>query len=375
MQWNASRHELGWPGLNQVRNRECMQRHLLFATTLYALPVLRPLAEAIRASGGEAAWFVASSLLPYMAEGERVLRNAGEVKAFAPVAVYSASNWVPHFFPGTKVQVFHGFNVEKRDSSRGHFRIRGLFDLYCTQGPATTEPFQKLAAQLGHFKVVETGWPKLDPLFSGDTASAADLHPHDGRVVCMYAATFTESLSSAPALFKEISKQVARGDRYWLLTLHPKSDPELVNMYRSLEGPNARYLEAVDLVNMMRAADVMVSDTSSAVSEFIVQGKPVVTFRNRAPRSHMIDIQSAEQLEVALQTALSPPAALVAEIETYAHNIHPSRDGRSSERILAAANALAAGQMGPLGPKPLNIWRKLKGRLRYMGWTEESLGD
>lgn len=352
-----------------------MQRHLLFATTLYALPVLRPLAEAIRASGGEAAWFVASSLAPYMQAGERVLRNAGEVKAFAPAAVYSASNWVPHFFPGLKVQVFHGFNVEKRDSTRGHFRIRGLFDLYCTQGPATTEPFRELSAKLGHFKVVETGWPKLDPLFSSDTAIGDDLNPRDGRIVCMYAATFTESLSSARALFPEISRQVAEGRRYWLLTLHPKSDPGLVRMYRSLEGPNARYLEAVDLVSMMRAADVLVSDTSSAVSEFIVQGKPVVTFRNRAPRAHMIDIHSAEQLEGALLKALDPPPALVSEIEAYAHNIHPSRDGRSSERILAATDALASGQMGVLAPKPLNLWRKFKGRLRYRGWTEGSLGD
>lgn len=352
-----------------------MQRHLLFATTLYALPVLRPLAEAIRASGGEAAWFVASTLAPYMKTGERVLRNAGEVRAFAPGVVYSASNWVPHFFPGIKVQVFHGFNVEKRQSMRGHFRIRGLFDLYCTQGPATTEPFQKLAAEFGHFKVVETGWPKLDPMFSGDSTLGVDLHPHDGRAVCMYAATFTESLTSAHALFQEISEQVARGDRYWLLTLHPKSDSELVHRYRSLEGPNARYLEAVDLVSMMRAADVMVSDTSSAVSEFIVQGKPVVTFRNRAPRSHMIDIQSADQLEDALKTALNPSTALVDEIESYAHSIHPMRDGQSSARILAAADALAEGRLGSLAPKPLNIWRKLKGRLRYLGWTEESLGD
>ncbi|MEZ5462035.1 CDP-glycerol glycerophosphotransferase family protein [Dokdonella sp.] len=352
-----------------------MQRHLLFATTLYALPVLRPLAETIHASGGEAAWFVASELAPYMKEGEQVLRHAREVRRFAPSAVYSASNWVPHFFPGVKVQVFHGFNVEKRESTRGHFRIRGLFDLYCTQGPATTESFQQLAREHGHFKVVETGWPKLDPLFSGDSATGSDLHPHDGRVVCMYAATFTESLSSARALFGEIGRQIARGDRYWLLTLHPKSDPELVRMYRSLEGPNARYLEAVDLVSMMRAADVLVSDTSSAVSEFIVQGKPVVTFRNRAPRPHMIDIQTADQLEAALQTALNPPDALIDEIQRYALHIHPARDGRSGERILAATDAFARGELGPLAPKPLNVWRKLKGRLRYLGWTEGSLSD
>src|SRR5436190_86173 len=118
-----------------------MQRYLLFANELYALPILRPLAQAIRASQGEVAWFVAARLAKYLNPDERRLRNAAEIHAFAPAAVFSASNWVPHFFPGAKVQVFHGFNVEKRAPGRGHFRIRNLFDLYCTQGPATTGPF------------------------------------------------------------------------------------------------------------------------------------------------------------------------------------------------------------------------------------------
>ena len=60
---------------------------------------------------------------------------------------------------------------------RGHFRIRGLFDLYCTQGPATTEPFEQLAREHGHFAVAETGWPKLDPLFAPDDGTAAALRP------------------------------------------------------------------------------------------------------------------------------------------------------------------------------------------------------
>ncbi|HOX71717.1 MAG: UDP-N-acetylglucosamine 2-epimerase [Dokdonella sp.] len=352
-----------------------MPRYLLFATTLYALPILRPLEQAIHASGGEAAWFIASSLEDYMWPGEHVLRNLEQVNAFAPVAVFSASNWVPYFFPGFKVQVFHGFNVEKRAAQRGHFRIRGLFDLYCTQGPETTAPFEKLALRHRHFDVIETGWPKLDPLFADDAGRAEDLRPNDGRATCMYAATFTENLSSARTLYTTIAEQVARGDRYWLLTLHPKTEPALVERYRALAGPNARYLEAVDFVPMMRAADVLVSDTSSAVSEFIVQGKPVVTFRNRAPRPHMIDISEPAELEPALQHALDSPAELMHEIGTYAQSIHPYRDGRSSERVLAATAALAAGKAAALAPKPRNLWRKLHGRLRYRRWTIESASD
>lgn len=352
-----------------------MQRFLLFATTLYALPILRPLARAIQAAGGEARWFIAGPLQAYMHAEERILRNRREVSEFAPLAVFSASNWVPSFFPGFKVQVFHGFNVEKRAPQRGHFRIRGLFDLYCTQGPATTEPFKLLADQHGHFVVEETGWPKLDPLFNANGDARKDLRPADGRAVCMYAATFTENLSSAQALHAQIEAQIARGDRYWLLTLHPKSDPALVERYRALGGPHARYLEAVDLVDMMRAADVLVSDTSSAISEFIVQHKPVVTFRNRAPRPHMIDFRDPAQLEDCLHHAFSRPPGLMQAISDYATLIHPYRDGRSSERVLAAAQALADGQYATLTPKPHNLMRKLQGLWRYRRWTTDSDAD
>lgn len=356
-----------------IRIQATMQRFLLFATTLYALPILRPLAAAIHAAGGEARWFIASALAPWMHAEETVLVNEEQVQAFAPLAVFSASNWVPDFFPGLKVQVFHGFNVEKREAHRGHFRIRGLFDLYCTQGPATTEPFRKLAAKHGHFDVVETGWSKLDPLFNGE--AIADLRPGDGRRVCMYAATFTESLSSAPHLFDWIAARIARGEEYWLLTVHPKSERSLIARYRSLAGANARYLEAVDLVPMMRAADVLVSDTSSAVSEFIVQGKPVVTFRNRAPRPHMLDVRSVAELDAALQRALHPAPELPAEIARYAESIHPYRDGRSSARVLAATMALAGEPARVLMPKPRNLLRKIHGRLRYRRWVKGAGSD
>ena len=159
-------------------------------------------------------------------------------------------------------------------------------------------PFEELARQHGHFAVAETGWPKLDPLFAADDGTAAALRPADGRPVVLYAATFTETLSSARALLDEITAQIARGDRYWLLTLHPKIDAALVDAYRQLAGPNAKFIEAEALVPALRAADVLVCDTSSVVSEFVVQRKPVVTFRNRAPKPHMIDISDPVELDV-----------------------------------------------------------------------------
>ncbi len=335
-----------------------MAEYLLFATERYALPILAPLAQALHASGHTvSAWFedgAAGAQLPGVP-------NVGLKQALAlrPRAVFSAANWVPPFIAGAKVQVFHGFNVQKRDSARGHFRVRGLFDLYCTQGPATTAPFQELAAREGHFAVAQTGWPKLDLLFRDDGGASAALRaPAQGRPVILFGSTFTERLSAAPHLHGQIAADIARGDRYWLLTLHPKCSDELFAQYRALAGANAAFIEPEQVMAAQRAADVLVSDTSSIVSEFVVQHKPVVTFRNRVPQPHMIDFDQPDALPAMLARALDPEPALMAEIRRYADDIHPYRDGHSSERVIAATDDFLAGKLGALKRKPFGAWTR-----------------
>jgi CDP-glycerol glycerophosphotransferase (TagB/SpsB family) len=332
-----------------------MADYLLFANERYALAILAPLAEALHARG-----HVAHALLVGGAANSRLPApvrpvDVREAVALQPRAVFSAANQVPTFVSGAKVQLFHGFNVEKRSDERGHFRVRGLYDLYCTQGPATTTPFRELAARAGHFAVAETGWPKLDPLFrSVDPAAAGLRAPSGGRPVVLFASTFTERLSAAPHLYDTLATQIARGDHYWLLTLHPKTADDIVARYRALAGANAQYIETEQVICAQRAADVLLADTTSVVSEFVVQQKPVITFRNRAPKPHMIDFADPAQLPAMLARGLAPDPELRAAIAAYANHIHPSRDGRASERVIDATEALLAdGGLQRLRRKPL----------------------
>ena len=337
------------------RTREAgLPDYLLYATERYALPILQPLASALLSRGhGVHALLVEGAAGAALPAPVRAV-DVAQAVALRPRAVFSAANDVPPFIAGAKVQLFHGFNVEKREDARGHFRVRGLFDLYCTQGPATTAPFVELARQHGHFAVVETGWPKLDPLFGEEDAATRALRaPARGRPIVMFASTFTERLSAAPHLFEAIASQVARGDRYWLLTLHPKCPPALFERYRALAGPNAAFFETEQLVSAQRAADVLLADTTSVVSEFVVQRKPVVTFRNRAPKPHLLDFEDPAALEAMLARAFAPDAALQAAIATSADQIHPYRDGRSSQRVIEATDALLSGALGPLRRRPL----------------------
>jgi hypothetical protein len=347
-----------------------MADYLLFATERYAVPILEPLALALQAAGhGVYAWLVDGAAGSALAAPVRRV-GLHEALALKPRAVFSAANWVPPFIGGSKVQVFHGFNVEKRSDDRGHFRLRGLFDLYCTQGPATTGLFSALSARERHFAVVETGWPKLDPVFRGDAIDAVALRkPAGARPVVMFASTFTKNLSAAPHLVDAIAAEVARGDRYWLLTLHPKCPSHEFKRYRAMAGANAAFVETEQLVSAELAADVLLADTTSVVSEFAVQHKPVVTFRNCAPKPHMLDFADPEQLRAMLDHAFAPDAQLQAALVAYADLIHPYRDGRSSERVLAATEALLRGTLGPLARKPFSsMWRGLKIRHKLDYW-------
>lgn len=349
------------------------RRLLLFGAERYAIPILAPLARAARARGDTVAWFLHGFELPDRSIHEEhlgpLLDDVTAVRRFDADACLAASNWIPDFFPGLKVQVFHGFNVEKRAEAKGHFRIRGLFDLYCTQGPATTAPFQAIAARDPHFRVVETGWPKLDPLFRPDAGTLAGLRaPAAGRRVLAFGSTFTERLSCAPLLIDWLAAEILRGEHFWLLTLHPKCPRELTDRYRALAGRNAAFVETEQLMPMLAAAEVLLADTSSIVPEFAVQGRPVVTFRNRAPKPYMIDVHDIAALPAALARALSPDPALRAALAANADAIHPQRDGRASERVLAAVDDLLTTGRAGLRGKPLNLWRRLEMRAKLGYW-------
>ncbi len=343
-------------------------RYLLFVSKLYGYSISRPVQAAIRARGDEVAWFVHGVSIKYLHDDERLLKTAEEVISYNPDAVFVASNWVPYFFPGAKVQLFHGFNAEKRDEQIGHFRIRGDFDLYCIQVPSTTSKFQQLAKQHGYFRAIETGWPKVDPLFQeGERPGLREQLGIDKPIV-LYTSTFSRRLTAAPRLHDTIA-QLANDDRWhWLVNLHPKMDTTITDSYKALEGQNLNFIDTDNIIPLLKAADVMVSDTSSVVFEFMLQDKPVVTCRHRNPGPHLLNIQEASELENTINTALTRPPELMSEIKKYADWLHPYRDGHSSERVLDATETFLNKDYGKLKNKPLNLQRRISARKKLGYW-------
>ncbi|MFZ2630038.1 MAG: CDP-glycerol glycerophosphotransferase family protein [Desulfosalsimonadaceae bacterium] len=340
-----------------------MKRYLFYISELYAFAIVRPLQKIILERGDEVAWFFddPERLSIHLRPSERRLSTVAEVKAYNPCAVLVPGNVVPDFFPGIKVELFHGFNARKRNSDRGHFRIRNFFDLYCTQGPDTTGPFKELEQRLGFFEVHETGWPKMDPLFWDD---ASDDSLVKNRPKVLFTSTFTPRLSAAPVLADTVEKLVKTGRYQWVVNFHPKMDPKVVDRYRAMQGDDLAYVDTDDILPLLKSADIMVSDTSSVLSEFLLQGRPVVTFNNREPGPHLINITDPEHLEQSIAHGLTHPPDLMDRIQSYTDHIHPYRDGQSSLRVLAAADALVQKGLGHLKPKPFNLGRRLKGRMQ-----------
>ena len=336
------------------------KHYLLYGSERYALAILRPLQDAIRARGDETAWFFDGPGAQDLVEGERLL-TVQQVRQWKPLAVITPGNHLPHFFPGVKVEVFHGFNAGKPR----HIYIRGFFDLYCTTGPRDTAQFDALARRLGHFSVTETGWPKLDPFMQ---AIAGPLPPVRTPPVILYHSTFSPSWSAAETLYEEV-KRLSRDGRWrWIVTFHPKMNPDTVAKYKALQNEHLTFAENDNILELFPQVDMMCSDTSSALSEFLLTGKPVVTFKNRAPGPQLIDIDDPQQFEAAIQQALSRPPALMQAIRDFGQAIHPYRDGRSSERVLQAIDAFVAAGGRNRKRKPGNWWRKLKLRKRIGYW-------
>ena len=154
----------------------------------------------------------------------------------------------------------------------------------------------------------------------------------------MIASTFTQRLSLAyyEEVFQTISKLSLTGKYKFLMVLHPKMPLEIIEKWKSLKNEHFTFYDTTDLIPLFRQADFMFADTTSAIQEFLLQRKPVVTFRHARKKDYLIQIHEAGQIEAAFKTAIHCPEEMMNNIEKYILELHPYFDGRSSERLISA---------------------------------------
>lgn len=341
-----------------------MKHYLFFASHSYAYSILRPLQDEIKRRGDKVAWWIEYSCPNLLTDDEIRLRSFREVKQFAPIAVIAPGNWVYHFFPGIKVEVFHGYPMRKRiEEIDDHFTIRGWWDIYCTQGPSSTPYFEQLARQNGYFKIYETGWCKVDSFFSAEKEYKRE------RPCVLYAPTFSKGISSAWQMAKVIDKLASEENWDWLITFHPLllNDTKLLSDYQKITNKhsNVNFLRVNEGIKTFRQTDVLLCDSSSLIVEYMMTGKPVVTYRNTHPGPFLLDQQELNDIGPAIKKALTHPTELMQAIDQYTAYHEAHRDGHNSARVLDAIDDFIANYQGKMKQKPFNLWRKIRMIKRY----------
>lgn len=339
----------------------------LFCKNPYAFGIMKPLNDELRKRNHQVKWFVPKDILdkfPFK-EDCNYTNNIQEIHDFQNDVIWVPGNEVPHYLRGLKVQIFHGLAGEKK----GHFRIRKYFDLYLTQGPYFTDRFKKLAKKHKDFDVIETGWPKLDQLFLQKKSYGAEkeelLKKYGVKNIILYAPTFSPSLTSTIDLKNEVFK-LANSDTLLLIKFHDLMDQKIVKEYQSAceKVDNAEIVNDNNIIKYLILSDLMVSDTSSVVYEFLLLNKPVVTYKSNSKNIKWEDISDPSKL-VSVVNEESKLDKHKNNRNWIIENYHPYSDGLSSARMIDAVEKYL--QENPIPEKRKIPWGRKRKMIKMFG--------
>jgi hypothetical protein len=181
---------------------------------------------------------------------------------------------------GRAIQIFHGLSFRNRS-----VRPRNLeYDHCFTIGPYMMRRFGQLTAdgeggEAG--RLVPIGFPKTDRLLDGSLDGAAIRRRFGfdgGRPVLLYAPTGAHD-NSLETIGEELLGRLSGQDRYDVIVKphdHPKKPIDWHARLGPLEGPHLRLAREPDVVPLMLASDLLVSDASSVATEYTLLDRPIV---------------------------------------------------------------------------------------------------
>jgi CDP-glycerol glycerophosphotransferase (TagB/SpsB family)/glycosyltransferase involved in cell wall biosynthesis len=334
---------------------------ILFCQNPYAFGIMTPIRDLLQPSNHEYVWFLNKKLVQNFPHKEdNFTTSILELQLFESDVIFVPGNEVPHYLRGLKVQIFHGLAGEKK----GHFRIRDYFDLYLTQGPYFTRKFNELRDKHRNFDVIETGWPKLDVYGKNTVIYAKEkkevLESHKTDKIILYAPTFSPSLTSAPYLIEEI-KDLAKSTGYLVfIKFHDLMEQQWIDKYQKLadEVPNIILKEEKNIVKFLIQADILISDTSSVIYEFLLLNKPVISFKNISENIQWDDSLEYKDLVKKVLENLERDS-FKAQRALVNKEFHPYNDANSAQRMITAVEEYIAKKGVPV-KRLLSLPRKIK---------------
>lgn len=184
-------------------------------------------------------------------------------------------------FPGSTrrtVQIYHGVsfkNYAVRDKA-----LR--FDVLCLPGPYHARKYrEKGLIREGGPKVLLTGFAKVDPLVNGSLNRDALLTRHglDPRLPTILYAPTGDKNNSLETIGEDVIAELTQAGAWNLVVKphdHPKRSIDWFARLARFEGPTTRILRDLDVVPWLHAADLLISDASSVITEFTLLDRPIV---------------------------------------------------------------------------------------------------
>jgi choline kinase len=347
------------------------------------VPFLEPIFDVFKGlEGYESAWCTVPYLEP--TEGHTGMgleplemqrlgqkgRFVADIAAYAPDVTICADACTHLKGCGKVVFVGHGM------ISKGGFytdsslvRRENRADLICVPGPLHREVLQHNV-----FKpIAVTGFVKADTLYGPNAARIRDdfrlrYNVPVGYRVILFAPTFNEELSAIPCVGVEIG-ELCDEQTILLIKLHTMTDVAWVRRYRELAtcNRNIRFVDDIDASPAMLAADLLISDVSSVVLEFMFLDKPVIVVNNPRMREYpyflpndieyqvrdaCLQVTGLDELKDAVIRSWADPGELSKLRMDYARDYSYGRDGKSVLRIAQAIHQLMEGGFDRLPGKP-----------------------
>ncbi|MGE5509544.1 MAG: CDP-glycerol glycerophosphotransferase family protein, partial [Chitinophagales bacterium] len=201
----------------------------------------------------------------------------------APTVVVH-TDYTARFFPKVRtkhVQVFHG----ESDKPYGYSKVLTQYSLVLLPGQKLADRIAK-AGLLDRLNAKLVGYSKLDRVFRGEldrNRQLAELGLDPARPSVLYAPTWRDmwNNSSLPRYGREVVSGVP-SDVNLIVKLHASSYKQDLKYCRMVEAlvegrPNVRMIHhASDIIPIMAASDLLISDISSVTNEYLAFNRPMV---------------------------------------------------------------------------------------------------
>jgi len=309
---------------------------ILFCTEPDFFNILKPLADELEKKSHRYIWYIIPTLFDEFPYKHQMHTNSLKyLDEFQADVIFTPNDRLPYWLHGLKVHIFDSL-VE--DTNR-YKEMVDYFDLYLTQGPHFTNIFERLSQEYQTFSVIETGWSKLDTLFqiANDDNIKWErdnlIKQYGVKYIILYTPSSNMKLSSVIKLKDIIIKLSSRKDVLFMVRFDRYMKQEIVNEYKEIDTPNILILDDNNVSKNMHIADILISDTTSLVYEFILLDKPVLTVD-----TELKDItwsnQGANGIFLNVIRTLESRVAIRNRREQTIRKYHPYRDGKSAERMV-----------------------------------------